>query len=70
MCMKNEKTWLLSYGYPTVMLRLSFGMVSIQYRKWNGNGSGMEWRRGERKRCGERLREDRRETKKRKNAEK
>ena len=24
------------------MLRLSFGKVSIRYRKWSGNGAGME----------------------------
>ena len=30
---------LLSYGYLTVMLRLSFGKGSMWYRKRCGNGS-------------------------------
>ena len=34
----------LSYGYPTVMLRLSFGKDSIMGRKRVGNGTGMERR--------------------------
>ena len=34
----------LSYGYPTVMLRLSFGKDSIAVRQRVGNGTGMERR--------------------------
>ena len=34
----------LSYGYPTVMLRLSFGKGPTMGRKRVGNGTGMERR--------------------------
>lgn len=36
------KIRLLSYGYHTIMLRLSYGKGSKRYRKRNGNGSKME----------------------------
>ena len=77
MCMKN-----VNQGYyPTVILRLCCSYHLVRVRKWPENGieTGREWRGDglrvarrwvERERCGERLREDRREAKKRKNAEK
>ena len=75
--MKNDKQGY----YPTVILWLCCGYHLVRVRKWPENGieTGREWggdglrverRRVERERCGERLREDRREAKKRKNAEK
>lgn len=38
---ENCKILGLFYGYPTVMLRLSFGKDSIMVRKRVGNGTGM-----------------------------
>ena len=41
---KSCKILCLSYGYPTVMLRLSFGMGSIMVRKRVENGLEIERR--------------------------